>query len=135
MWHYLDEPFTETPEEYAGFVYLISDLNNDMLYVGKKLFWTTTKLKPLKGKKNKRHRRAASDWQDYYGSSERLTEMVNAFGKEEFYREILHLCENKNTLSYLEAKEQFDRDVLLDDRYYNGIINCRVNSRGLKYVG
>jgi hypothetical protein len=31
-------------------------------------------------------------------------------------------------LSYLEAKEQFDREVLLSDEYYNGIINVRVGS-------
>jgi hypothetical protein len=31
-------------------------------------------------------------------------------------------------LSYLEAKEQFDRKVLLTDEYYNGIINVRVGS-------
>ena len=29
-------------------------------------------------------------------------------------------------MSYLEAKEQFDREVLLKDDYYNGIINCRI---------
>ena len=29
-------------------------------------------------------------------------------------------------MSYLEAKEQFDRRVLETDEYYNGIINVRV---------
>ncbi len=29
-------------------------------------------------------------------------------------------------MSYLEAKEQFDRRVLETDDYYNGIINVRV---------
>ena len=29
-------------------------------------------------------------------------------------------------MSYLEAKEQFDRRVLESDEYYNGIINVRV---------
>ena len=28
----------------------------------------------------------------------------------------------------MEAKEQFDRKVLITDEYYNGIINCRVGS-------
>ena len=31
-------------------------------------------------------------------------------------------------MSYLEAKEQFDRRVLETDDYYNGIINVRVGS-------
>ena len=29
-------------------------------------------------------------------------------------------------MSYIEAREQFDRRVLETDEYYNGIINCRV---------
>jgi hypothetical protein len=29
-------------------------------------------------------------------------------------------------MSYLEAKEQFDRRVLETEEYYNGIINVRV---------
>lgn len=132
MWYYQDKQFTETPDEYEGFVYLIHDLMNDRLYIGKKLFWTTTKLKPLKGRKNKRHRRTATDWQEYYGSNDQLKEMVAAFGPDHFYREILHLCPNRNTMNYLEAREQFDRNVLFDDRYYNGIINCRITRRGLK---
>ena len=61
--------------------------------------------------------------------------IVEERGRESFHREILHLCNSKGELSYLEAKEQFDRDVLLSDEYYNGIINCRVNRKhvtGLK---
>jgi len=43
-------------------------------------------------------------------------------------------------MSYLEAKEQFDRRVLETDEYYNGIINVRVGSskilqEGLKKLG
>jgi len=29
-------------------------------------------------------------------------------------------------MSYIEAREQFDRRVLESDEYYNGIINVRV---------
>ena len=32
----------------------------------------------------------------------------------------------------MEAKEQFDRDVLLSDNYYNGIINCRIGAQSVK---
>jgi hypothetical protein len=31
-------------------------------------------------------------------------------------------------MSYLEAREQFERRVLETDEYYNGIINVRVGS-------
>ena len=121
----------EVPEGMIGFVYLIHDLPNDMLYVGKKLAITTRKLPPLKGKVNKRHRKVETDWRSYYGSSERLNDMIMAFGHSQFHREIIHWCRNKNEMSYLEAKEQFARGVLHDDTYYNGIINCRITGRGL----
>ena len=49
-----------------------------------------------------------------------------------FKREILHLCKTRGTLSYLEAKEQFDRNVLLTNEYYNGIINCKIHSSHVK---
>ena len=38
------------------------------------------------------------------------------------------MCESRGLMSYLEAKEQFDRRVLETDDYYNGIINVRVGS-------
>ena len=36
------------------------------------------------------------------------------------------MCPSRGVMSYLEAKEQFDRRVLETDEYYNGIINVRV---------
>ena len=131
-WRYQNQDFTVAPTEYQGFVYLIHDLNNNMMYIGKKNFWTTKKLPPLKGKKNKRHSRVESDWQDYYGSSERLNLMVNAFGKDSFSRTILHLCSNKTMMSYWETKTQFELNVLHDPMYYNEFISCRINAKGLK---
>jgi hypothetical protein len=44
----------------------------------------------------------------------------------------LHLCMSKGEMSYLEAKEQFDRDVLLSSEYYNGIINCKIHRNHVK---
>jgi hypothetical protein len=131
-WQYQGAIITIAPIEYQGFVYLIHDLNNNMFYIGKKNFWRTKKLPPLKGKKNKRHSRVESDWQDYYGSSERMNLMVNAFGKDSFSRTILHLCANKTMMSYWECKLQFQCDVLFNDEYYNEYIGCRINSNGLK---
>jgi hypothetical protein len=32
----------------------------------------------------------------------------------------------------METKEQFDREVLLTDDYYNGIINCRIGGNAVK---
>ena len=38
----------------------------------------------------------------------------------------MHFCPSRGIASYIEAQEQFEREVLLTDDYYNGIINVRV---------
>ena len=73
-----------------------------------------------------------SDWRDYYGSNKHLNEEVEQHGKDFYHREILHLCKTKGECAYMETKEQFDREVLLKDEYYNGIINCRIGAKSLK---
>jgi len=120
-------PDEDKLKDWVGFVYVITDLKNEKKYVGKKTFWSRTKLPPLKGKTRKRIKIKPSNWMDYYGSSEVVTKMLNEQGEKNFHREIIHLCTSKGEMSYMEAKEQFDRNVLLDDSYYNGIINCRIN--------
>lgn len=133
MWHYGDKEFTsEMIEDYIGFVYIITDLSNNKKYVGKKLFQSKRKLPPLKGKTRKRTVIKESDWQDYFGSSDEVKALVEQYGRNNFHREILHLCNTKGEMSYLEAKEQFDRNVLLDDTYYNGIINCKIHRSHVK---
>ena len=84
--------------------------------------------KILKGKKNKRRSKVESDWKEYWGSSDHLIADVEQLGQENFTREILYMCKSRGLMSYLEAKEQFDRRVLETDDYYNGIINVRVGS-------
>ena len=128
QWTYQGKIVEQIGEEYVGFVYLITNLTNDRKYIGKKLAQFKVTKKPLKGKKNKRRSTKESDWRDYWGSSDKLNEDVQALGPENFTREILYYCTSRGELSYLEAKEQFDREVLKTDEYYNGIINVRVGS-------
>jgi hypothetical protein len=125
-WTYQGKTIESIPEEYEGFVYLITNLTNNKKYVGKKLARFKTTKPPLKGKKNKRRGTKESDWRDYWGSSDRLNEDVAALGKDKFTREILYFCKSRGEMSYLEAREQFERRVLETDEYYNGIINVRV---------
>jgi len=125
-WTYNGKEITEIPEEYEGFVYLITNLTNNQKYIGKKLAKFKTTKPPLKGKKNKRRGYKESDWRTYYGSSDRLNADVARLGEENFTREILYLCKGRGEMSYIEAREQFDRRVLETDEYYNGIINVRV---------
>ena len=128
QWTYQGKIVEEISEEYIGFVYLITNLTNNKKYIGKKLAKFKVTKKPLKGKKNKRRSTKESDWRDYWGSSDNLNADVEHLGPENFTREILYYCTSRGELSYLEAKEQFDREVLKTDEYYNGIINVRVGS-------
>jgi hypothetical protein len=137
-WFYRGEEFTsEMIEDYVGFVYLITDKSNNKKYVGKKLLTSKRKLPPLKGKTRRRTVVKETDWQKYYGSSEEVKLMVEEKGADNFHREILFLCNSKGELGYIEAKYQFEHDVLLRDDFYNGIIQCKVHRnhvRSLKKV-
>ena len=125
-WTYRGEHITEISDEYEGFVYLITNLTDNRKYVGKKLAKFKTTKPPLKGKKNKRRGTKESDWRDYWGSSDKLIADVEKLGEDKFTREILYFCKSRGEMSYLEAREQFERRVLETDEYYNGIINVRV---------
>lgn len=133
MWLLGDNEFTsDMIEDYIGFVYVITDLRNDKKYVGKKLFRSTKKLPPLKGKSRKRTVIKESDWQDYFGSSEDVKALVEEHGRETFKREIIHLCKSKGEMSYLELYEQMKNHVLLDDNYYNGIVQVKIHRTHVK---
>ena len=130
-WTYNGNEVTEIPQEYEGFVYIITNLTDDRKYIGKKLAKFKTTKPPLKGKKNKRRGYKESDWKDYWGSSDRLNADVEKLGKDKFTREILYFCKSRGEMSYLEAREQFSRRVLETDEYYNGIINVRVGGSNI----
>lgn len=131
MWTYENKEFTsEEIGDYVGFVYLITDLSNGKKYIGKKLFVSTNRLAPLKGKKRKRVIKKESDWKTYYGSSEEVKALVEAGNS--FKREILHLCHTKGEMSYMEAKLQFQYDVLLREDFYNEFIGCKIHAKSVK---
>ena len=109
-----------------GFIYLITNLTNNKKYIGCKMLQKVIKRKPLKGKKNKRHETIESDWKTYTSSSNELNKDIESLGKENFKFEIIDFAYSKSHLKYLEAKYQFDNDVLLSESWYNGIINVRV---------
>lgn len=133
MWTYKGQEFTSDEiEDYVGFVYLLTNKLTGMKYVGKKKFHFKVTKPPLKGKKRKRRSLKESDWQEYYGSSEETKALVEEHGGGIFEREILHLCTKLGELSYLEMLEQVQREVLLRDDYYNGIIQCRIHRNHVK---
>jgi len=109
-----------------GFIYRITNQTNGKIYFGKKQIKRTKKLKPLKGRKNKRHFEVESDWKVYTSSSNDVNEDIVLHGKDKFKFEIIKFCDSKFELAYYEAKIQFDNNVLIKEGFYNGIINCRI---------
>ena len=130
MWIYQGHEFTdEQIGKYIGYVYLITNKTNNKKYIGKKLFWFS-KTRTVKGKKKRE--KIVSDWKQYFSSSEDLKKDVRELGEHNFIREILYLCNNKGTLSYLELREQVDRRVLESDEYYNAFIGGKINKSHVK---
>ena len=130
MWIYQNHEFTDDKiEKYIGFVYLITNNLNQRKYVGKKLFWFS-KTRTIKGKKKKE--KVFSDWKEYWSSSEELKQDVKTLGESNFTREILYLCMNKGTMSYLELREQIDRRVLETNDYYNAFVGGKIHKTHIK---
>ena len=132
-WTYKKKLVKEIPEEYIGFVYLITNKITGRKYIGKKLAkfsktsYKTVILKNGTKKKKRIKSKVDSDWRDYYGSSDLLNKDIQQLGKENFTREILYFCKTKAECSYVEAREQFSRRVLESTDYYNGHIQVRVH--------
>lgn len=113
-WLFNGEVFDTVDPKLEGFVYLITNLTNDKKYIGKKHFWERRK-DPKTGRRKKKE----SNWKDYYGSCDELKADVKAIGNANFKREILYLCPHKKSMSYYETYEQFNRNVILREDYYN----------------
>ena len=129
MWHFNGKEFDEVDKKYEGFVYLITNLENGMKYIGKKHFWERRK-NPKTGRRQTKE----SDWRNYFGSCDSLIQDVKMLGKDNFLREILHLCPHKKSMSYYETYEQFRRNVLLDETYYNTNIEGKFYSSEVERI-
>jgi hypothetical protein len=129
-WIYKGKPLKQVPEGYVGFVYMIVNNANGFIYIGKKVFNFTRKVKLTKKDKllpeNKRKKFKVvisdSKWQDYWGSSATLLADLEIYGKESFSREILMFCRDKTELTYKEVWYQFHYDVLNRNSYNNTIL-------------
>lgn len=130
MWLYENRIFLEEDiEDNVGFIYLIENTTTGKKYIGKKLF---TRSKSFQKNKKKKTRRIQSDWLTYTGSNDMLNEHIDR--GDTIKKTILHLCKSKGWLNYLETKEIFARDCLLNDVYYNDWVSVRVRRSHLKIV-
>lgn len=106
-------------DNYRGFLYEITNNLNGMKYIGRIIMWREGKKKLKRtGKKPKIH----YPWPYYTGSSKRLNDDIEEFGKENFSFKVLRLYKTKSGLRYGETEEIVKRKCLTtnSDLYYNG---------------
>ena len=123
-WTYQGSTFTSVDiDNFFGFVYRITNLQNGRQYIGRKYF--TQHRKPRGGG---RRRTSESNWKQYWGSSKELNADRKRLGSDTFTREILSTHATLGRVNYEETKQLFLNNVLqetLDDgspKYYNSNI-------------
>lgn len=133
-WLYEDKEFRtieDFPSDVIGFVYKITNISDGRIYIGRKILYNKL-TKPLTKKEieewdkpgripKKKKIVKESNWQEYWGSSERIKEDVKRLGEDNFKREILVLCKNKKQLGYYEVYWQMKLEVLSVDSYNENI--------------
>ena len=133
-WIYKDKEITslnDFPTQTFGFVYQILHIPTNKKYIGKKVLYYNSKVKL--GKKELKEyegligRRPTykiatkeSNWQNYYGSSKPLLEVMDNEPIENFKRDILILAPTKKLLTYYETQTLFVYRVLEEpEKYFN----------------
>ena len=126
-WIFEGQPFlSESIDDNFGFVYLITNLQNNRKYIGRKYFWSFRK-PPGKKRKVKKE----SDWKKYYGSCPELKEEIERLGRQNFSRTILSLHKTPGKTNFEETKQLFINNVLTESldkgvpAYYNSNILSR----------
>ena len=123
-WLYAGKPLLEAPENYFGFVYIITNKTSGKKYIGRKYFGTTRRVK-VAGKKRRKIVRKDSNWKEYTGSSKNLNSDILKLGKENFKFQILIMGETKGQVNYLEENIHHRFHVSFNDEYYNDCIGPR----------
>lgn len=121
----INDPTFNT-DDYYGYVYMTTNLENGRKYIGKKIFKHTINKKL--GKKelaalptqrgrtpSKKKVIKESDWKTYYGSADEVKQWAKSTSSDKLIRVILRLCHSSKELTYYETKYLFDYDVLTND--------------------
>ena len=102
--------------DYAGFVYQVTELSTGKRYIGLKHFFSK-----VKGKK------IESDWYRYRTSNKHLKMAIKEF-PDNYTFKILYLCKDETIMRYLEAKTIMECGALESDMYYNNNIKLNLNT-------
>lgn len=137
MWLYQDKEI-KSIEDFGelipfGFIYRITNLENNKFYIGKKQLISKTNIKLGKKEKallptqrgrakTKKLVEKESNWLNYNGSCKPLLEDIKQLGDDKFHREILMLVNTKKELTYWEIAYQMKYDVLRNNSYNNSIL-------------
>lgn len=129
MWQYNQETNFEIPENALGFIYQITNLLDDRIYIGRKMLSSNRKTKLTKKdkllveNKRKKFKRVIkeTDWRDYWSSCDELKRDVQSLGQDKFKREILCFCDSKMDMTFRELYFQVKFEVLFTNSY-NGHI-------------
>jgi hypothetical protein len=68
-----------------------------------------------------------NDVEKYWGSSKELLNDIEKYGIEHFSREVIEVCYSKFHMTYSELLWQIKTNSLMDQRFYNGILNVRIS--------
>ena len=111
-----DKTRVPQPDEYFGFVYVITNKLTTKQYIGCKQYWQM--------RKRKKHK--PSNWRVYTSSSKDLNEDIDKLGKRRFKFEIIQEYKTKRGLHYYEQYYQMKHHVLTaviegtdEPAYYN----------------
>ena len=116
-------------DNYVGFVYTIQEIDTGMEYIGIKNYWKTVKYPPLKGRKNKRHRKVETDWKTYNTSSPIMQKKLEE-NPDNYIKRILSWHTSKSELKATEAYWQLKAWYSGNwSMLYNEVINLRVRLR------
>jgi len=132
-WTYNNESVSdELIGDSYGFVYIITNLQSQRRYIGRK-YLTKAAYKTVNGKRKKI--RKASDWETYYGSNKVLLEDVKRLGEVNFTRTIMMFGRNRSECAYWETHHIFAMEALLSDSFYNEWVTCKISKKNIKRPG
>lgn len=119
----------DLPEGVIGYIYKITNIKDNRVYIGKKALFHSRKTKISKKEKTAtgtrktfKRTKKESDWGSYWGSCLPLLSEIKKNGHDHYKREIIEFCYCTKSLSYKEVWWQFKYDVLENDSYNGNIL-------------